>query len=500
MSLNLLPIIKITFLIIFCLFSFVQAQFYHVQDGYQTNHGIIDSKGKIVKPLVYSNIIDGLIPGSWILYKTDGDKVSTEYIDKNLKTILKVDAELEKIGNFLTLKSGESCIYYDKWGKKRATNISGLNFSNNWAFKNKKLYHVSGKIIETTNIDYVNFLDSTRFLCNYYEDKNKSSNEIRLMSIDMKIIRRWLGSSTFCISEAKKCFFVKDIDGSYSKYDLGGVLQKANIHSVDCPRYMGEYLVSHTSGTMILDEKGKVYFNNDHVFISEINKLKFAIASEGENQYFLDPTFNKIGISYKSTFFFNDSLGIAIDFDYNYWLINLKTKKQKSLPFKNDGSGYEPTSKTGIFHIYNSVEGTGFDGNPNTEEELIKAYGGTRSVYINSAGKVIWESKPYYVCFPAGSQVSTSQNNVSIENLKKGDKVWALKNNKIIQTEVSNLEIHKGSFDLLELNILVTNSLAHLSNFPIENIVLKLTPNHPILTDKGYTPASKLTNQKILIK
>jgi hypothetical protein len=127
----------------------------------------------------------------------------------------------------------------------------------------------------------------------------------------------------------------------------------------------------------------------------------------------------------------------------------------------------------------------------------IEQWGGVKTIFVNFKGQIVWESEPWYSCFPATARVLMSDfTEKCISEIKPGDEIMGPLQNtgRLSANKVIEIQIHPGSHQLIEVfyspGESLTASTNDASGIPLRSICL--TKNHPVLTSRGPMPSGNL--------
>ncbi len=120
----------------------------------------------------------------------------------------------------------------------------------------------------------------------------------------------------------------------------------------------------------------------------------------------------------------------------------------------------------------------------------LKEWGGCRFSYINTSGDIVWQSAPYYVCFPTDAKVTLANGaQKSLDKIKGNELLLSFDpvTNSFITTKIKKKQVHTGHFELIKIGYIPVNekyTASIAANFNQIKYLLA-TPSHPVLTTNG---------------
>jgi len=121
------------------------------------------------------------------------------------------------------------------------------------------------------------------------------------------------------------------------------------------------------------------------------------------------------------------------------------------------------------------------------------------SFFVDGQGVFLGKSEyDVSACFPSEAKILLSDHStISISEVKEGMNILSLDDNlNLTSSRVEALEVHEYCGQILEISLENEQSFFASNGTSIqrEKTKLSVTPNHPILTDKGIVPAGALKN------
>jgi hypothetical protein len=243
-----------------------------------------------------------------------------------------------------------------------------------------------------------------------------------------------------------------------------------------------------------IDKKGKVVIKPTFSLIYPFSN-GMAAFSETKDGY-IDKT-GKIIVpaQYDNAFEFSEGYAVAIrglgEGKYQYEILNKKGEIVKTFEaYEGIRSGTKFSH--GLCMLYQTIPAS-----PDMKDENMRQWGGVKTIYVNYKGNIVWQSEPWYSCFPGSAKVLMADySEKPIAEIKAGDQILSF-DKKVEKTKISivtELQRHTGIYYLMEVFYSNNSELTADKNHMVSNSLqsIKLTPNHPILAALGNKPAGKL--------
>jgi hypothetical protein len=456
--------------------------------------GFIDKAGKQSIGYIYDRAMDPFKGGYTIVEKNGLYGV----IDVNNKVVIPIEYEnIKRIGSpeyFLLKKTGDKEEYYlqDVRGVRHETPFSAFNerfINSNYTLENDCIViFVNGKY------GVFNVAVGKVIIPAIYDDATLSKNGIRLL---------------------------KDKTNIFTGFD-GVPIFETQVHLADVN--MGEGLMKSQSNRKygLVNLKGETVASAIYGSIDQFSEKRAAFSDEKYNMGYLDEH-GKVVIEPQFKVakpFSNGVASVRIEKDGLYGLIDksgkwiVQPKFREPIKFTSDralAEVYDAKGKVEVHLI--DVTGklikkmpeiewdypySGFDEHGICSVHLSLPTGKICEAYIDKTGKVIWKGDPFDYCFPEDAMVTIANGKVkSISEVSIGDMVLSvdLKTGEIKPTKVIKVEIHEGSFDIVNINVASHHQLVSVdaATYPTAaGIRLRCTPNHPVQTGVGRVEAGKL--------
>jgi hypothetical protein len=185
---------------------------------------------------------------------------------------------------------------------------------------------------------------------------------------------------------------------------------------------------------------------------------------------------------------FTNGMCVVVKDDFTLEIYDQNMKQVKSIKGIESGVNfnYYYNDELCMFHLMHK--------DPNSPDKLIRQYGGVKSVYMDKTGKIVWQSVPWYSCFPGNAVVTMSDFTTrKISEIGNGDEIlsYDFSSKEYISSTVTDLEVHEGNYDLITIEVLpghATFASASIWSFAT-NKIIEVTPNHPLLTSEGKIAA-----------
>jgi hypothetical protein len=251
-----------------------------------------------------------------------------------------------------------------------------------------------------------------------------------------------------------------------------------------------------------IDKKGKVVIKPTFSLIYPFSN-GMAAFSEDKDGY-IDKTGKVIiPVQYVNAFEFAEGFAVAIrglgEGKYQYEILNTKGEIIKTFE-AYEGIRESTKFKHGLCKLHQTIPAS-----PDMKDENMRQWGGVKTIYVNKKGEVVWESEPWYSCFPGSEMVLMADfSEKTINQLIIGDEILSLNKETGILEKTIILEIqqHTGNYKLLEIFYSDGSNLTSTTkkDFSSSTRLIKLTENHPIMTISGFKPARYLkTGDEIFI-
>lgn len=458
---------------------------YPVREISYTHNGFINYKGELVVPTDYERVgkfSEGLA------YVRKNKKYG--YIDTTGTVVIPLhfdDAYDFKCG-LAYVEKDDKRFYINRRGEKTLDHNSKLEFSEGLAaFRYYKKYgfiDTKGNLVIDTVWDKTGTFSEGKVWVkknssDYYYFLNKKG-ETLFKTIFKPITGFYDGIA--CVRINDKCGFIDSTGYLIIKpeFDYERWLDYKFVENVAAVQKNDYFGVINKQGEWIIQPKDKdrIYNRSEGIF---------RIQGYSRGYGYMDSTGNVLAdLIYGRAYDFSCGRAIArfiADGEFRFVLLNKQIDTIKVFSC-SEGVASEYGFDGGICLIHRSTK-SGRDYG----DEGINKYGGAIDTYINRNGNIIWEGKPWYVCFPPETRIGLPNGQQKpINQITTGEHILAYDTlHQVLKTTtVTDVVKHTGNYPLIEITYNIVKPTADLnSRTGFCQKKLRATPYHPVYTTTG---------------